>query len=215
MTEPAISNVIIFAGFPAVRAGLAALIAANPGLRPRTMEPLGELASPWFGEAGASTVLLIDLGSVDPAAVAAIAAAYPDVPQVLISADDAVPPASVSAGAIGVLSPEADSGMLGAAVHGVLAGLTVVDPAIAASWQSPRPALTVAETLGPLDLLTEREHQVLELVAAGLPNKAIARELAISEHTVKFHVGSVLAKLGAGSRTEAVTLATRRGLLTI
>jgi DNA-binding NarL/FixJ family response regulator len=53
------------------------------------------------------------------------------------------------------------------------------------------------------------------LVAAGLPNKTIARELGISEHTAKFHVGSLLAKLGAASRTEAVTIATRRGLLAV
>ena len=56
---------------------------------------------------------------------------------------------------------------------------------------------------------------MLELIADGLPNKAIARELGISEHTAKFHVGSVLGKLGASSRAEAVTLATRRGLLTV
>jgi DNA-binding CsgD family transcriptional regulator len=52
-------------------------------------------------------------------------------------------------------------------------------------------------------------------VAEGLPNKAIARELGISEHTAKFHVGSLLAKLGAASRTEAVTLATRCGILPV
>ena len=65
------------------------------------------------------------------------------------------------------------------------------------------------------ETLTPREREVLELVAEGLPNKTIARELGISEHTAKFHVGSLLAKLQAGSRTEAVTTATRRGLLTM
>ena len=63
--------------------------------------------------------------------------------------------------------------------------------------------------------LTEREQEVLGLVALGLPNKTIAARLHISEHTVKFHVGSILAKLDAGSRTEAVTRAARRGLLTL
>jgi DNA-binding NarL/FixJ family response regulator len=56
---------------------------------------------------------------------------------------------------------------------------------------------------------------VLRLVANGLPNKTIAHQLDISEHTVKFHVGSILTKLDAASRTEAVTLATRRGLLAV
>lgn len=63
--------------------------------------------------------------------------------------------------------------------------------------------------------LTPRELEVLALVAEGASNKTIARRLGISVHTAKFHVGSLLAKLGAASRTEAVTLATRRGLLTV
>ena len=63
--------------------------------------------------------------------------------------------------------------------------------------------------------LTEREREVLDLMALGLPNKTIAARLGISEHTVKFHVGSVMAKLGAASRTEAVTHAIRQGLLAL
>jgi len=63
--------------------------------------------------------------------------------------------------------------------------------------------------------LTGREREVLQLVALGLANKAIARRLGISEHTVKFHVAAILTKLGAGSRTEAVHLAARRGLVAL
>jgi DNA-binding CsgD family transcriptional regulator len=63
--------------------------------------------------------------------------------------------------------------------------------------------------------LTPRERDVLLLMAEGASNKAIARRLGISVHTAKFHVGSLLAKLGAASRTEAVTLATRRGILPV
>ena len=65
---------------------------------------------------------------------------------------------------------------------------------------------THARTSENAEALTARESEVLLLVAEGLPNKAIARELGISEHTAKFHVGSLLGKLGAASRTEAVTL---------
>lgn len=61
--------------------------------------------------------------------------------------------------------------------------------------------------------LTPRELQVLELVADGLPNKAIARRLGVSDETVKFHLGSVFGKLGASNRTDAVRLALRRGLV--
>jgi DNA-binding NarL/FixJ family response regulator len=63
------------------------------------------------------------------------------------------------------------------------------------------------------DSLTPREREVLELVASGLPNSAVADRLAISERTVKFHVSSVLLKLGAKNRTQAARLARERGLL--
>jgi DNA-binding NarL/FixJ family response regulator len=68
---------------------------------------------------------------------------------------------------------------------------------------------------GVVEPLTPRERQVLELLAEGLPNKAIAARLGISDQTVKFHVASIAAKLGATNRTEAVRLALRRGLLTL
>jgi DNA-binding NarL/FixJ family response regulator len=63
--------------------------------------------------------------------------------------------------------------------------------------------------------LTPREIQVLELLAEGLPNKAIAEQLAISDQTVKFHVASIYGKLGAANRTDAVRRAVRRGLVTL
>lgn len=63
--------------------------------------------------------------------------------------------------------------------------------------------------------LTLREVQVLELLAEGLPNKSIAEQLGISDQTVKFHVASILGKLGASNRTEAVRRALRRGLISV
>jgi DNA-binding NarL/FixJ family response regulator len=63
--------------------------------------------------------------------------------------------------------------------------------------------------------LTARETSVLELVAEGLPNKAIAERLGISDQTVKFHLASVLGKLGAANRTDAVRRAVRAGLITL
>jgi DNA-binding NarL/FixJ family response regulator len=63
--------------------------------------------------------------------------------------------------------------------------------------------------------LTERETEVLQLLAQGKPNKEIAAALVISERTVKFHISSILQKLGAGNRTEAVTIAAQRGLVKI
>jgi DNA-binding NarL/FixJ family response regulator len=66
-----------------------------------------------------------------------------------------------------------------------------------------------------VEALTQREVQVLELLAEGLPNKAIADRLHISDQTVKFHVSSISAKLGAVNRTDAVRRAVRRGLITL
>jgi two-component system, NarL family, nitrate/nitrite response regulator NarL len=66
-----------------------------------------------------------------------------------------------------------------------------------------------------LDPLTPREQEVLELLAEGLSNQSIAARLAISGHTVKFHVSSICAKLGADNRTDAVRRAVRQGLITL
>ncbi|HVU13114.1 MAG TPA: response regulator transcription factor [Phototrophicaceae bacterium] len=64
-----------------------------------------------------------------------------------------------------------------------------------------------------VEVLSPREHEVLQLMARGLQNKEIAAQLVISERTVKFHVSSILGKLGAGNRTEAVTMALQQGLI--
>ncbi|SRR5581483_9857017 len=67
----------------------------------------------------------------------------------------------------------------------------------------------------PIEELTERELEVLRLLAQGMPNKEIAAQLVISERTAKFHVSSIMSKLGATNRTEAVALAAQRGLITL
>jgi len=67
----------------------------------------------------------------------------------------------------------------------------------------------------PLETLTPREMDVLQLLAEGLPNKAIAKHLGISDQTVKFHLASICGKLGAQNRTDAVRLAIQRGLIAV
>jgi len=77
-------------------------------------------------------------------------------------------------------------------------------------------AVTKQDTHMPaIEGLTERELEVLRLLAQGMPNKEIATRLIISERTVKFHVSSIMGKLGATNRTEAVSLAAQRGLITL
>jgi NarL family two-component system response regulator LiaR len=70
-------------------------------------------------------------------------------------------------------------------------------------------------TILPIEELTERELEVLRLLAQGMPNKEIAAQLVISERTAKFHVSSIMSKLGATNRTEAVALAAQHGLITL
>jgi DNA-binding NarL/FixJ family response regulator len=77
------------------------------------------------------------------------------------------------------------------------------------------PSEVVDEDEPPAEPLTARETQVLELMAEGLPNKAIADALGISDQTVKFHVASIAGKLGAANRTDAVRRAVRRGLIAL
>ena len=67
----------------------------------------------------------------------------------------------------------------------------------------------------PYEPLTERELEVLNFLAQGMPNKEIAAQLIISERTAKFHVSSIMGKLGATNRTEAVSLAAQKGLITL
>jgi DNA-binding NarL/FixJ family response regulator len=110
-------------------------------------------------------------------------------------------------GAYAILALDATPGEIVAAVIAVAGGLIAVAPrtlAAAAPSDAPRRAH---------ERLTAREIDVLRQLARGTANKTIAHELAISEHTVKFHIGSIFAKLGVTSRTEAVAQGLRLGLI--
>lgn len=111
--------------------------------------------------------------------------------------------------ALALLAADAEPARVSAALSAALLGLDVTDPARAAD---PRDA--AGEALpGDAEPLTEREVQVLELIAKGLTNRDIGALLGISTHTVKFHVTQLLDKLGAASRAEAVGSALRLGLI--
>ena len=102
---------------------------------------------------------------------------------------------------------------IAAAVRAVAAGLVVVHPALADRVLG-RPLAPAGSPPAVADnALSAREREVLQLVAEGLPNKTIATRLSLSEHTVKFHIQAILTKLGASSRTEAVRIGARRGLV--
>lgn len=116
---------------------------------------------------------------------------------------------AVKAGARGYLLKGAPRAELFNAVRVVYAGGSLLQPVIASKLLQriahPEPSLP--------EPLTEREQEVLELLALGKTNRDIADELVVTERTVKFHVSSILGKLGAANRTEAVVMAKERGLV--
>ena len=163
----------------------------------------------WLENARSPDVIVWDLGwgaSEVPPELRALEAAH--IP-ILVLVDDAIQAAEVRQATVAsVLSRASSREVMASAMIAAAAGLIVIDPAFEAR---PGPGHPVEEpTLEPL---TPREVEVLQWVAEGLPNKAIALRLGIRETTVKFHVNSILAKLGAQSRTEAVTRAARLGLI--
>lgn len=116
---------------------------------------------------------------------------------------------ALQGGARGCLPKTATGAELIEAALGALHGEPVLHPATTAAL------LQQLRGDGPAPNLTPRESEVLRQVAAGQTNKSIALKLGISEHTVKFHLGSAMTKLGAASRAEAVAVAIRRGLISV
>jgi DNA-binding NarL/FixJ family response regulator len=206
-------HVLVVSPLPSVRAGLRALIgaAAQDAVIDETEHY--EPPSDAFLEASPD-VIVLDVRSIadlDWLGESDTQRAGPGLIVLGPLLDDEQLPARLAGRAWGYLPRDAGGSQISAAVSAVGAGLTVLDWRLGARLLAPstRPLLEPPA----LDAeLTARELEVLALVAQGLPNKTIAAQLAISEHTVKFHVASILAKLGAGSRTEAVHLGARRGL---
>jgi len=200
-------RVMVASASAVVRAGLEALVASSPSL---------ELAGSYS-----------DLSSVE--------VLHPDVVLAALALDDLSPPGNGRSPAVVLLSAEAQpaftheafrmgvravlprdvsSAAIVAAVESAAEGLSVIDtrdlePLLAAGEHSH----AAAQAASGGAVLTPRELEVLRLLAEGAANKNIAWRLGISEHTVKFHVASVLSKLNAGSRTEAVTAGIRKGLV--
>lgn len=234
-------RVYILSTYPAVRAGLAALLRDQPGVLISGMDTPAAIrraaddtaAAP---AADAPDIVLADLdGAPEAEAIEAwLTALRPLTGVVVLSAptqntprgpgraesiDDVAQVARAAEAhglSFGMIPREATPEDIMAALTAVHGGLIALDRrlaggALARGERTPPP---IAASLNAIDdTLTSRELDVLQLLAQGLPNKTIAARLHISEHTAKFHVSAIMTKLGAASRTEAVTLAARRGLL--
>ncbi|MFV9505949.1 MAG: response regulator transcription factor [Oscillochloridaceae bacterium umkhey_bin13] len=195
-------TVFIIAPSPALRVGLRAL------LHEAGFEVVGEAAGPVL--LAPADVILVTGEQVT--AVGRALAGEEGAAMVALSADPRVAAQLRGLPLRGwaLASPDSGSEELRAAVLAAAQGYVAVPHALAEALPGSRSA-----DEPPLEALTARETEVLGLLSQGLPNKQIALRLQISEHTVKFHIAAIFAKLGAASRTEAVSIGARQGLITL
>ena len=206
----------IVAPYPSVRAGLRALLRFDE--RIDVVAEAADAADLSEAPRGELDVLIVDPEPAAPAEVVSVLADLPPaVGLVLLGpiAGDARLPNLFGERPWAYLLRETGAAELARGIEAVAQGLVVIQPPLARRLLATQLVQTLAEVSGDLEPLTNREQEVLQQVAQGLPNKTIALRLGISEHTVKFHITSILSKLGAASRTEAVRLGARRGLIAL
>lgn len=182
------------------RGGLVALLAGR-----RELELAGQAGTASRDRSPKADVVLWDAGIAGSPLI--VPEGIP--PVVALLADEQRALVAVAAGARGVLPREVPVDRIVAALVAVSEGLLVVDESFAESVFRRGPGKALVEPLTP------REGEVLGLLAEGLSNRAIATRLAISESTAKFHVNAILGKLGAETRSEAIVLAVRLGLVAL
>ncbi|RYZ06491.1 MAG: response regulator transcription factor [Myxococcales bacterium] len=195
LDAPLRPSAVVVARDPLVRSGLVAVLGAYPGLVLREARPEAEGAAP------ADVVI----GDAPDAARPRSSAPFLALVSTAQEARQAL-----RSGARGALSRSAPASTIAPAALAVAAGHWVLDEAFAAVLLQ-----VAAAPVGPPSLLSPREQEVLGLLSEGLSNREIAGRLGISRHTAKFHVNAILDKLGATTRTEAVVLAARSGLLSL
>ncbi len=203
-------RVVIADDHPVVRAGLRGMIESEPDIEVVAEAANGQEAVSLVGRLQPEVVLM-DLQMPEFDGVAAtqeIRDRYPETNVLVLTTydTDADITRAINAGAIGYLLKDAPRQDLFAAIRGTARGESVLTPAVASRLMSKmrRPAE---------ESLTEREIDVLAQVADGQSNKEIAKELFISEATVKTHLVHIFGKLGVDDRTAAVTAALERGII--
>jgi len=197
-------RVAIIVHGPALQAGLRAMLESDPGILVASGADDHADESPDVVLVDASSLRLLEPLVLDR---------WPHTRVILIGQPMPDESGNWREAISGLLATHVAASVLVAAVRAVAAGLLIADPDVdeaAGFGIAPHASQLLEATVS----LTPRERQVLDLVARGYPNKSIAYELGITEHTAKFHVGSLLAKFGAASRAEIVTNATRSGVLT-
>lgn len=232
-------RVTILSPVPAMRAGLRALISAEDGFEVDTAwepegawntgEPRVVIVTAEVLETISTDMVSLDIVSADTMSTAGNIS--PDVPVLLVQDESDRPPFKPLPAALtgrqswGVISSEANGEALRAAVRALAQGLVVLSPDRAQDVLAQNndvrgrpgplaPVLSAADA-EPVEPLTPREGDVLRLLAQGLTNRQIAAALGISEHTVKFHVSAIYAKLNVSNRAEAVRMGARWGFVAL
>ena len=211
------ARVIIGSSSAAVRATLVSVVTENPAFQvigsfsvAKAFARLADLQP---------DVVLLDVGSPPDEAMSIVLESLDELPgATLVILTDDVEKFLVAdilrSGVRAILPREAKPEEILAALQASVAGLVAIHPDAVDSL-----LLTDAEKQPELDssdqILTPREIEVLRMIAEGMGNKEIASKLGISDHTVKFHISSTFAKLGAVNRAEAVTLGIRLGLIMV
>ena len=205
-------RVLIAAPSAIIRAGLESLVRASPALELVASEP---------GLANVQSV--VDQKQPD-VVLADVEFPQEDAPPPELLAATAVvllvsnPPGpwtidALRSGVRALLPRDVSASEMLAAIEAAAAGLTVIHPGDLQAMLPPPPRAERAAPTGQGEALTPRELEVFAMLAEGTGNKAIAWKLGISEHTVKFHVASIMGKLNATTRTEAVAIGIRTGLI--
>ena len=208
-------RVFLIAGLPGARTEL------HARLKPYGVNVVGEAAGidgvgVQLSDTGADALLMDSADGSGNSVIERLTEAdlASEIPTVLLVDEmpDGEMARALRAGVRGVLPREARAEQIAAALSSATVGLVTLSPAeiaaVAPVNSSPSP-----DVLDAADTLTPREREVLQMLAGGLANKEIAAKLNISDHTAKFHVAAILGKLGAATRTEAVTIGIRRGLV--
>ena len=210
--EPAAAGtVLIVAGRDLARARLEAPLRGRTALRVAVIGP-AELARRLDDVGAAIVVLAVEPDDTGRALEALRGLSRVEGVVLLVADPSQAWTAQARRGGVrAVLRVDPTTEELVATIAAVRAGLVVLHPDALERSSEPR----AADTRGGAASLTPREREILEMIAEGMSNRIIAGRLGISSQTVKFHVASILAKLGAASRTEAVTFGVRQGLIAL
>jgi two-component system, NarL family, response regulator YdfI len=210
-------RVFIVAASPLARSGLQQLLASPEIEIVGSAVDLDSAAGLLSEPEAEPDVIVVDASRESGANIAGLSAASSDIGAdipivVLESADNGSATDLLRQGVRAILPAGISPAELIAALRAVASGLIVLHQSTLGAF--PHAAVNTSRATGEFtEALTKREREVLQMLAAGLGNKEIAAKLNISDHTAKFHVGSILSKLGAASRAEAVAMGIRRGLV--